>query len=139
MVNVAATPPIVSVEVLAVEKSSDERCPTHTVWPLLMVAGACVNVPVHPIEYVPVITLMCAGTSMPVMVTVFEVSSAAGSTPVCAVKVNGSGTLSQMRRVKAALAVSPSTVTSKSCAAQSVMPFTTEIRYSLFKRDEMFT
>ena len=68
-------------------------------------------------------TLMWAGDSMPEIVTVFEVTFAPRATFVCASNVNGSGSVSQVRRVNNTLTgARPVTVTSSVCSAQSLMP-----------------
>ena len=83
--------------------------------------------------------LMWAGTSMPVIVAVFDVTVEPRATFVCALKLNGFGSVSQVRRVKRTLAGAawPATSTSSLCSAQSFMPDGIEIRYSFDSNNEI--
>ena len=79
-VNVPTTPPTVSVEFTAVLFAAELVCRTQTLWLLLMVAAALVNVAVQPMEYVPPATLIGDGLLMPVIVIVFDVIGAFSAT-----------------------------------------------------------
>jgi hypothetical protein len=81
-VNVLATPPMVSVVFCAVLNSDDDVCRTHTVSFSLMVASSVTNVSLQPIEYWPLATVIRAGASIPVIVSVLEVSTTLRTTSV---------------------------------------------------------
>ena len=79
-VNVPTTPPTVSVVFTAVLFVAELVCRTQTLWLLLMVAAALVNVVVQPMEYVPPVMLSGDGLLMPVTVIVFDVIVALSGT-----------------------------------------------------------
>ena len=55
-------------------------CRTQTLWLLLIVAAALVNVAVQPMEYEPPVMLIGAALLMPVIVIVFDVTAALSAT-----------------------------------------------------------
>lgn len=64
---------------------------TQTVCPLETVAPLVTNVVVHPMEYAPPVTLIGAGTLMPLTVMVFDVCTEPRATPVTGVNAKAAG------------------------------------------------
>jgi hypothetical protein len=84
------TPETVSVAVVVVEKLADDVCRRATVLPFTIVPAAVVNAPPFTLYEPPVAEIGTAAV-MPVIVTVFDVTTVLRATLVCGVKLNGFG------------------------------------------------
>ena len=78
VVNVADAPPTFRVVTFVAENSLDVVWRTHTVWPLLIVPGLFVKVPLQPREYAPLELSISTSVSIPVIVTVSDLAALSG-------------------------------------------------------------
>src|SRR5687768_7847609 len=118
-VNVSETPPTVSVVSVFVAGIADAVWRTQTVWPFAIVPAVETNTPVQPIEYVPPVTLIGAGSLMPLIVTVFDVCTEPSGTSVTSVNTNASGMTSCASVVDVNVSDTPPTVSVESTAVEN--------------------
>src|SRR5262245_38152570 len=117
-VNDPDTPPIVSVAIRDDEKSLGGVRRTVTCWLLVMVPAALVKAP-PSMEYSPNAMLIGAAALMPVMATLFEVTTACIAAPVTAANWKASGVLSSASVVAVKVADTPPTVSTAFAAVEN--------------------